>query len=206
VGKIVNATNMTIDGDIQNLPDWHFEYFGDDARRTATGQLFTADALVMGRETYDGFASAWAEQAGTNDFADRMNSIRKYVVSTTLTDPAWENTTVIGARDAVADLRALRDEDGTVLQYGFGAVTRLLLDNGLLDELRIWLHPVFSGKALPSDLLFHERAKTSLTLAGVETHGNGMVVLTYRQTVRDSQRAGAARTATSRSVDSSRGR
>jgi dihydrofolate reductase len=179
MGKIVNATNMTIDGDVQNMQDWHFEYFDDDARRTATGQLFTADALVMGRETYDGFAPVWAEQAGTNDFADRMNSIPKYVVSTTLIDPAWKNTTVIGARDAVADLRALREKDGTVLQYGFGAVTRLLLDNGLLDELRIWLHPVFSGKAGPGDLLFHERAKTPLTLAGVETFGNGMVVLTY---------------------------
>lgn len=179
MGRIVNSTNMTLDGDIQNMPDWHFDYFGDDARRVATGQLFSADAVLMGRETYDGFAPAWSSQAGTNAFADRMNSIDKYVVSTTLTEPTWDNTTVIGAQDAVADLRALRERDGTVLQFGFGAVTRLLLDNGLLDELRIWLHPVFSGNAKPTDLLFHERPKTPLTLTGVETHQNGIAILTY---------------------------
>lgn len=179
MGKIVNATNMTLDGDIQNMPDWHFEYFGDDARRVATGQLFSSDAVLMGRETYEGFAPAWSGQAGTNEFADRMNSIKKYVVSTTLTEPTWENTTVIGADDAVADLRALREQDGTVLQFGFGSVTHLLLDNGLLDELRIWLHPVFSGNAKPTDLLFQSRPKTPLTLAGVETHKNGITILTY---------------------------
>jgi dihydrofolate reductase len=180
MGKIVNATYMTLDGDIQNMQDWHFEYFGRESMRAARAQLFSCQALIMGRETYEGFAAAWTQRAGADDFADRMNSIKKYVVSTTLRDPEWTNTTAIGASgDTVAELRALREQDGEILQYGYGAVTRLLIEHGLLDELRIWLHPVLSGKAKPSDLLYRDAAQTKFTLNGVETHGNGMVLLSY---------------------------
>ncbi len=178
MGKIVNATYMSLDGDIQNMRDWHFEYFGQEAERAATAQLFTADALIMGRATYEGFAQAWPGQAGTNVFADRMNDIDKYVVSSTLTDPEWTNTTVVGG-DVVAQVRALKERTRTILQYGYGAVTRLLLANGLLDELRIWLHPVLSGKAAPTDLLYRDTGQTKLTLNGVETHSSGMVILSY---------------------------
>ena len=92
MGRIVNATYMTLDGDIQNMQDWHFEYFGTEAERAATAQLLTSDALIMGRTTYEGFAKAWPEQADANDFSNRMNTIEKHVVSSTLTDPAWTNT------------------------------------------------------------------------------------------------------------------
>ncbi len=97
--KIINATYMTLDGDISNMQDWHFEYFGDEAMRAAREQLFGSDALLMGRKTYDGFAPVWSGRAGADEFADRKNSIPKYVVSSTLKDPAWDNTTVIS--DAV---------------------------------------------------------------------------------------------------------
>jgi len=180
MGKIVNATYMSLDGDIQNMQDWHFEYFGQESIRAATAQLYTCQALIMGRATYEGFSGAWSQRAGTDDFADRMNSIKKYVVSATLRDPEWTNTTAIGATgDAVAEIRALKEQEGEILQYGYGDVTRLLVAHGLLDELRIWLHPVLSGKAKPSDLLYRDTARTRFTLNGVETHSNGMVVLSY---------------------------
>lgn len=180
MGKIVNTTFMTLDGDIQNMKDWHFEYFGQEFIRTATAQLFTSRALLMGRATYEGFAEAWTQRAGVDEFADRMNSVEKYVVSSTLRDPEWTNTTAVGGTgDTVAELRALREQDGEILQYGFGAVTRLLVEHGLLDELRIWLHPVLSGKAKPSDLLYRDAALTKFTLNGVETHSTGMVILSY---------------------------
>lgn len=176
MGKIVNATYMTLDGDIQNLQDWHFEHFGKEAERAATAQMYTADALIMGRVTYEGFAQAWPGREDKG--ADRMNSLEKYVVSSTLKDPEWNNTTVISG-DVVAEVRALKERKETILQYGYGAVTRLLLDNGLLDELRIWLHPVLSGKAKPTDLLYRDTGKIRFTLNGVETHSTGTVILSY---------------------------
>jgi dihydrofolate reductase len=180
MGKIVNATYMSLDGDIQNMQDWHFEYFGPEAIRAATAQLYTCEALIMGRATYEGFAQAWSERGDEDNFSTRMNTIKKYVVSTTVRDPEWTNSTVVGATgDAVAEIRALKEQEGDIVQYGYGAVTRLLVEHGLLDELRIWLHPVLSGKAKPADLLYRDTARAKFTLNGVETHSNGMVLLSY---------------------------
>lgn len=180
MGTFVNATYMTLDGDTQNLPNWHFDYSSDEGDRAVTAQLFSSNALVMGRKTYESFAEAWPARAGVDELSDRMNSIKKYVVSTTLTDPKWENTTVIGTSgDTVAELRDLKSRDEKVLQYGYGPVTTLLLEHGLLDELRIWLHPILSGKAQPTDLLYRDLPQTRFTLKGVESHSNGIVILTY---------------------------
>lgn len=151
--KLVNDTMMTLDGDISNMEDWHFDFIGEEFMATARERLFGSDALIMGRLTYEGFATAWTERAGTDDFADRMNAIQKYVVSTTVTDPDWNNTDAIGG-DVATRVAELKEQDGQdILQYGFGDVTRLLLDNGLVDEVRVWLHPVLSGKAESSELI-----------------------------------------------------
>lgn len=182
MGRIVNATYMTLDGDIQNMQDWHFEYFGHEAARAATAQMFTCDALIMGRETYDGFSQVWPQQK--DESGARMNDLDKYVVSSSLKDPSWNNTKVISG-DVVAEVRALKERKENILQYGFGQVTRLLMDNGLLDELRIWLHPVLSGKAKPADLLYRDIAQTKFTLNGVETHSTGVVILSYTPVAAD---------------------
>jgi dihydrofolate reductase len=180
MGKIVNATYMTLDGDIINMQSWHFDYFSDESTAAAAEQLAGSDALIMGHATYDGFNAAWPERAGTDEFADRMNSIKKYVVSSTMHDPTWTNTTVLGGDDVVDQIRKVRAEtDRNILQYGFGSVTRLLLENGLLDELRIWLHPVLSGSAKPADLLYRDALQTRFTLNGTETHRNGLIILSY---------------------------
>lgn len=180
MGKIVNATYMTIDGDIQNMGDWHFEYFGEEAITTAQEQLDAAEALIMGRKTYDGMAPAWMSRTSQDDFADQMNGITKYVVSDSLTDPVWSNVTVLSG-DVVDAVRKLKEQASkNILQYGFGPVTRLLMANGLLDELRIWLHPVFSGKAKPAELLYHDMPRANFTLADVNVHSTGIVVLTYQ--------------------------
>jgi dihydrofolate reductase len=180
MGKIVNATYMTLDGDIQNMGDWHFAFFGEEAAQTAQEQLDAADALIMGRATYDRMAPAWTARAGEDTFADRMNEITKYVVSNSLTRPAWQNVTVVNG-DVAGRLREIRQlTDRDIVQYGFGPVTRLLLENGLLDELRIWLHPVLSGKAKPEDLLYRDMPRTTFTLADANVHSTGIVVLTYR--------------------------
>jgi dihydrofolate reductase len=177
--KIVNATYLTLDGDITNMADWHWEYFGEDAIRTARDLLWAADTLVMGRRTYEGMSPAWLSRAGDDDFADRMNALPKYVVSTTLTDAAW-NSTVVDGPEAVARLAKAREQDGgTILQYGFGPVTKLLLAHNLLDELVLWLHPVLSGKAKQEELIYQDMAQQRFTLADVNVHSTGVAVLTY---------------------------
>lgn len=178
MGRIVNSTFMTLDGDITNMQAWHFEYWGDEAGRTAESILGAADALIMGRLTYEGFAQAWPSRTG-DDFADRMNAIPKYAVSTTLQDPTWNNTTVVNG-DVVAEIRQLKDRtEGDIVQYGFGDVSRLMQANGLLDELKIWLHPVMSGQATHDELLYRDMPQARFTLAGTDVHSTGIIVLTY---------------------------
>ncbi|UYM07252.1 dihydrofolate reductase family protein [Solicola gregarius] len=177
MGKIVNATYMSLDGDISNMEDWHFEYFGDEEIKAAQDQLAEADALVMGRETYDGFFPAWSSRAGADDFSDRMNSMKKYVVSSTLTDPEWTNTTVIGD-DVAGEIRRIK-QDNNLLQYGFGDVSRLMVTEGLLDEFRVWLHPVLSGKATPDQRLYRDMPQQKFTVTDVDRHASGIVILTY---------------------------
>jgi dihydrofolate reductase len=180
MGRIVNATYMTLDGDISNMQDWHGPYFSEEAGAAAGAQMGGAAALIMGRATYDAFAAAWPERTTAESGGEIMNSIKKYVVSSTLQDPAWNNTTVISGDDVVDQVRKLKEEtDGYILQYGFGSVTRLLLDNGLVDEVRIWLHPVLSGKAKPADLLYRDAVQTHFTFNGVETHSTGLLILSY---------------------------
>jgi len=180
VRKIVNSTYMTLDGDISNMADWHFNYFGEDATKAANSQLFGSDALIMGHETYKGFSAAWPERAKVDEFGAYMNDIKKYVVSSALQDPDWKNTTVVNG-DVIAEIKRIKALPGkNILQYGFGSVTRLLLENGLLDELRIWLHPVLSGKAKPSELIYRDAAQTKFTLNSTEVHSTGLMILSYK--------------------------
>ncbi len=186
--KLVNATYMTLDGDFHNMQDWHFAYFKEDAARTAGGQMTSADALIMGRVTYEGFAAAWGPMTGTDNGADQMNGLKKYVVSNTLTNPTWNNSEVISGTDEeiIAKVRSLKEEDGrNILQYGFGDVTRLLLDAGLVDEVIFWLHPVLSGKAKPDDLLYRDFTQTHFSLIGTDVHATGTIILTYAPKPKD---------------------
>jgi dihydrofolate reductase len=175
MGRIVNATYMTLDGDITNMQDWHWAYLGEEATAAAQAQLSGADALIMGRGTYEGFAAAWPSREDA--FADRMNGIPKYVLSSTLVDPLWTNTSVLSG---IEDIRRIKEEtERDIVQYGFGPVTRLMLDAGLVDEVRIWLHPVLSGKASAGQLLYRDAPQTRFVLNGTEAHSTGLIILSY---------------------------
>jgi len=182
--KIVNSTFMSLDGDISNMQDWHFRFTeSEEFAAAARERLFASDALIMGRKTYEGFSSAWPERAGADEYSDRINSMKKLVVSSTLTAPEWTNTDVI-ADDVPARVAELKQQDGqNILQFGFGDVTRLLLDNGLVDEVHIWLHPVLAGKASPAEMIHRDGPQYDFKLAGTEVHGNGLILLTYTPAV-----------------------
>lgn len=174
--KIINSTYVSLDGDIEKLDQWSFDYWSDDLDRYATGLLFGADALLMGRDTYVNFAPAWSGRAGADAFADRMNAIDKYVVSSTLTGGDWGTTTVIPQDKAVEEITALKERPGgDILMYGFGPVAKTLLSHDLLDEIHFWVHPVIAGGGtLAADGFRHRLRHT-----GTQTLDTGVVVLTY---------------------------
>jgi dihydrofolate reductase len=109
-----------------------------------------------------------------------MNSAEKFVVSTTLTDPAWNNTTVISS-DPIKRIRELKEQPGQdIAQYGFGQLARELMAEGLLDELRLWIHPFFLGTGSADDLIYRPGTSGRFELETSNTLANGIVILSYR--------------------------
>jgi len=162
-------------------PDqWHFPYFNDEMGR-AVGEGFVAsDALLMGRVLYEEWAAYWPKQdPEENPVAASMNSIRKYVVSTTLEEPlGWNNTSLI-QENVAEELSELKRQPGKdIVISGSGALVRSLLDGGLIDELKLMVHPVVVGSG---KRLFEEGEKqTALDLVDSRTFSTGVVYLTYR--------------------------
>jgi dihydrofolate reductase len=177
--RIINSTYMSLDGVVQDPHLWTFDYRDDAAQQFAHDQLFGCDALLMGRRTYEGFAGYWPGATDTDGSADRMNSLPKYVVSDSLTGPEWNNTTVISRAQFPARVRELKEQSGQdIVQYGYGPVTGTLLSGGLLDELRIWLHPLLVGGQKPDALLGGVDVDTTkFRLVDVRTYDSGLVIL-----------------------------
>ncbi|MFB4311299.1 dihydrofolate reductase family protein [Actinomadura sp. GTD37] len=179
--KIINSTYISLDGVIENPQNWTPAYFQDEAAAYARELLFSCGALLMGRRTFDGFSQAWpAMEEAAGDFGVRMNRLPHYVVSDTLKKPGWGDTTAIPRSAAVAEITRLKERDGRdILQYGFGAVSRTLVRHGLLDELRLWIHPVFVGPADRAELLTRADFAASFELADTRTFATGVIVATY---------------------------
>jgi dihydrofolate reductase len=178
---IINSTYISLDGVVEAPHLWpSLGVPGDERFEQIQADLaLSCDALLMGRHTYDGFAPVWPTRSGDR-ISDHINAMRKYVVSTTLKDPEWNNTQVIDG-DVAAEITRLKEAPGkNIVQYGFGAVSRLLLEHGLLDELRLWVHPLIVGAGSPSDLLFGSAPAVGFTLTDTMTLSDGIVILSYR--------------------------
>jgi dihydrofolate reductase len=177
--KVINSTYVSIDGVIENPQNWPGSDVDDGSYAIQRDLLFDCDTLIMGRRTYDTFAAVWPTRSG-DDVSDRMNSMTKYVVSTTMDTANWTNTTVIGD-DVPETMRRLKEQPGqNIVQYGFGRLSFTLLEHGLLDELRLWLHPYIIGKGGPGDLLYRDCPLQRLQLVDTKPLASGIVVLTYR--------------------------
>lgn len=179
--KLINSTYLSLDGVIENPQLWPAFSGGgsEDGNRIQTALLDQCDVVLMGRRTYEAFAPVWAPQSG-DAFADRMNAIRKLVASTTLTDPDWNNTEVISGNLA-EHVRRLKDgTGGNIVQYGFGDVSRTLLDAGLFDELRLWIHPLTAGPSDPADLISRPGMERTFTLIDATVLGNGIIIASYQ--------------------------
>jgi dihydrofolate reductase len=177
--KIINSTYITLDGVIEN-PAWTTPYFDDEAAAFAGSQTDAADALLMGRATYDGFSVAWPamDESDPATGAAYFNNVKKYVASTTLKNPEWKNTEVLQG-DTVEAVRKLKaQEGGDILQYGFGSLTTTLIKAGLLDEVRFWIHPVLEGG--PSVTTPLTDVNASFDLVDTKVMKNGVIIASYR--------------------------
>jgi dihydrofolate reductase len=176
--KIVNSTFVSLDGVVNHMEKWHFDYVSEQSDQLAMRQLDGAGAMLMGRNTYDIYAQAWPQRDG--EYADRINTLPKHVASTTLTDPSWNNTTVLGPNlnEAVAELKAA--DGGDILMHGFGPVAKSLIQAGLLDELHLWYHPVLAGVGGEDDVLLTQGLNVAFETTGAELFDNGIVVMSMR--------------------------
>jgi len=148
---------------------------GDEGDRFKLDELHEAEAQLLGRVTYDGFAAAWPSRTDEVGFAEKMNTVPKYVVSSTLGEPEWQNTTVLRNLDDVARLRG--DLDGTILVAGSQRLVQGLLDRDLVDELRLMVFPIVLGSGRR---LFGEAYEPkALSLRDSRVVGDGVVILVY---------------------------
>lgn len=180
MGRLINSTYVSLDGAVQHPERFTFGFRSDDGAKYAHDLLYSADAVLMGKNTYDAFAAVWPTANDEAGLAERMNALPRYVVSDTLTDPSWANTHVIPRADARDRVRRLKSEFGTIVQYGFGPVTTDLLGAGLVDEIRLWIHPVLVGASDPAELISYTHPAARLELLDVVRCTSGLLILVYR--------------------------
>jgi dihydrofolate reductase len=179
--KVVASELASLDGVMEAPETWHFPYFNDEMGEAIASGMADSDAMLLGRVTYEEFAAFWPSQEGGEDqeFADYMNNTPKFVVSETLQEPLeWNNSTLI--KDNVAEeIAKLKQQPGKDISIvGSGTLVRSLLADGLLDELRVMLHPVVVGSG---KRLFEEGGdQKALELVDSKTFGTGVLYLTYR--------------------------
>ena len=178
--QLINSTYITLDGVVEAPHLWPplRGTSGGEGERIQTELLQACDLVLMGRRTYDVFAPAWTSRSG-DPYSDRINAMRKVVVSTTLTAPTWANTEVV-AGDIAERVRALKKEDGGhIVQYGFGDVSRLLLAEELFDSFQMWIHPQLVGPADAADLLYRPGTAVTFDLVDSTVLDNGIILATY---------------------------
>jgi dihydrofolate reductase len=184
MGKIVVTEFVSLDG-VMEAPGggedykhqgWTFEVDrGPEGDKFKLDEALAAEALLLGRRTYEGFAAAWPSMDG--EFADKFNGMPKYVVSSTLTDPTWNNSTVLSGELAQEIAKLKQDVAGELQVHGSAQLVQGLLEHGLLDELRLMVFPVVLGSG--KRLFGNSEEKRSLSLSDCKTVGDGIAVLTY---------------------------
>jgi dihydrofolate reductase len=176
MGRLVSNFFISLDGVVESPDKWHFPYF-DEAMGAIVGQGMAATSgMLMGRRLYDEWSSYWPAQGPDVPFSEFINTIPKYVLSTTLTDPAWQNTTVL-SEDVAAQVQSAKDStDGDIGMSGSATTVRWLLANGLLDELALLVHPIAVGSG---QRLFEDTATHPLRLLHSEALASGVLHLRY---------------------------
>jgi dihydrofolate reductase len=191
MGRIVMSTNVSLDGVVQDpdgeegfrLGGWFGQFGGKDLEewgKVEFDEALGTEALLLGRRSHEWFAARWSSRPG--EWADRLNSLPKYVVSSTLVDPHWNNSTVLKG-DVVKEVAKLKQElNGDIVVYASYQLGRTLIEHDLVDELRLFVFPVVLGAG---ERLFGATSdKKAMRLVNTRTIGDGLAFLTY-EVVRD---------------------
>jgi dihydrofolate reductase len=184
VGRIVVTEFVSLDGVMEDPGGaenfkhggWSFEIArGEEGDKFKLDETFASEALLLGRKTYEGFAAAWPSREG--EFADKFNSMPKYVISSTLNEPAWNNSTVL-KDDVAEEVGKLRQEqDGDIVVHGSAQLVQTLIENDLVDELRLMVYPLVLGSG---KRLFGETGdKKPMRLVDSKVVGDGVAILIY---------------------------
>jgi dihydrofolate reductase len=177
VRKIKSNFFISLDGVVESPDKWHFPYFDDEMGAAVGAGFATADAMLMGRVLYEQWAAYWPQHAD-EPFGDVMNSIKKYVVSTSLQAAEWQNSEIISGNVAqkLADIKAR--EGGDIAMSGSATTARWLLREGLLDELNLLVHPIVVGSGL-ARLFPPDEPSIPLELRSAQTFKTGVLNLSY---------------------------
>jgi dihydrofolate reductase len=174
MGSIKSGLFISLDGVIESPEKWHFDYFNEEMGAAVGALMAGNDAMLLGRQTYDEFAGYWPNADPNDPITGQMNGSRKYVVSNTLTDAGWENSSVVNG-DVKAELTKLK-QDNQLGTTGSATLVRWLLEEGLVDELHLLVHPVVVGHGKK---LFADGAKVPLKLVSATTFTTGVLHLVY---------------------------
>jgi dihydrofolate reductase len=188
VGRIVVTEFVSLDGVVEDpggsenfkYGGWSFEFDrGAEGNKFKLDETMGSEALLLGRVTYEGFAAAWPSRSDEAGFADKFNSMPKYVISSTLENPEWTNSTVLDG-DVVESVTKLQEElDGDIVVHGSVQLAQTLLENDLVDELRLMVFPVVLGVG---KRLFGETSdKKRLRLTDSKVVGDGVAILVYER-------------------------
>jgi len=182
VRKVIALELVSVDGVMERPEEWAFSYADDEMNEANAAGMAASDAMLLGRVTYEGLAAFWPNQPAGTPMVDYINSVPKFVVSKTLDEPlGWNNSALVegDVAEGVAGLKRWPGKDITII--GSGALVRSLLEEGLLDELRLMVHPVILGSG---KRLFEDRVDpVGLTLVDSKTFTTGVVSLAYRPSV-----------------------
>src|SRR3954454_8949131 len=186
MGKIVVTEFVSLDGVMEDPGGsedfkhggWTFEFSrGEEGDKFKVDETMQSEAMLLGRKTYEGFADAWPEREG--EFADRFNAMPKYVVSSTLRDPSWGNTTVLDGDLASAVAHVRGDTDGDVVVHGSAQLVEGLIANDLVDELWLMVFPVVLGNG--KRLFGATDDKKPLRLTDSKVVGDGVAIMVYQR-------------------------
>jgi dihydrofolate reductase len=175
--RLVATEYLSLDGVFEEPGHWSGPFFNEEAAQFKLDELRASDALLLGRRTYEGFAAAWPSMTDEAGFAEKMNTMPKYVVSSTLSDPQWPGSRVVRG-DLAQEIRKLKAQPGRdLLLSGSAQVFNALRQENLIDQYRIMLHPIVLGKGVR---LFPESsAETALALTETRRFRSGIVILEY---------------------------
>jgi dihydrofolate reductase len=180
---LVSTFFTSLDGIVDTPQEWHFPYLNEEVMGVIGSTFAHCDALLLGRVTYQEWEAHWPQQSDDGGMADFINNTQKYVASTSLESTTWRNSTLLSG-DLGGAVRELKQQSGgTIMVNGSGTLVSSLLQEGLVDELRLLVHPVVVGTGKH---LFENGAEPlGMALEDVQRFGTGVLLLTYRLPLED---------------------